>query len=109
MTLSPLSPEAVTAKASRAESTASLRPPQKERAPRTPIHESTTMQEAVTLSPQANLLARAEQIMNEVPEIDWQRVEALREAIRSGQFRVHPEKIAERLVSEVEHLLQDAP
>ncbi|GAB6049546.1 hypothetical protein JCM16106_03900 [Hydrogenophilus islandicus] len=44
--------------------------------------------------------------MNEVPEIDWQRVEELRSAIQSGQFRVHPERIADRLLAEVDHLLQ---
>jgi len=59
----------------------------------------------VTLSPQANLLAHAEQLMEKVPEIDWQRVDELKQAIQSGQFRINPEKIADRLVSEVEHLL----
>jgi len=44
--------------------------------------------------------------MNEVPEIDWQRVEELRSAIQSGHFRVHPERIAARLLAEVNHLLQ---
>ncbi len=62
----------------------------------------------VTLSPEANLLARAEQLMEKAPEIDWQRVTELRQAIQSGQFRVNPERIADRLVSEVEHLLSQA-
>lgn len=62
--------------------------------------------DSVELSSQAALLARAEAKMNEVPEIDWQRVEELRSAIQSGQFRVHPERIADRLLAEVDHLLQ---
>ena len=72
---------------------------------RLPPPPSASADETVALSSRASLLARAEQMMNEVPEIDWQRVETLRAAIQSGQFRIHPEKIADSLVREVEGLL----
>ncbi|MCX7946582.1 MAG: flagellar biosynthesis anti-sigma factor FlgM [Hydrogenophilus sp.] len=63
-------------------------------------------QAAVAISPLAAVLARVEQAMEQIPEIQWEKVNELRAAIRNGEFRIHPERIAERLLAEAHALLQ---
>ncbi len=61
--------------------------------------------EEVSVSSLAATLAQVEQQMNATPEVDHRKVAELRAAIQSGSFRIHPERIAEKLLAEVASLL----
>ena len=57
-----------------------------------------TRTDAVTLTDTAKLLKSLEQKLAAVPEVDTERVEQLREAINSGQYKIDTESTAEKLL-----------
>lgn len=54
--------------------------------------------EAVTVTRTASELMRLEEQLETLPEIDAERVEALREAIAEGRYEVDPARIADGLI-----------
>ena len=61
----------------------------------------------LSLTGTARQLQELENRMDSAPVVDSKRVEAVRTAVENGTFTVHPERIAERLMS-LEHALTDA-
>ena len=57
-----------------------------------------TVADAVTLTDTAKMLKALEEKLAAVPEVDTERVDQLREAINSGQYKVDAESTAEKLL-----------
>ncbi len=53
----------------------------------------------VSITSTASILAKLQQTLSAKPAVDRDRVEAVRQALASGQYRVHPEKVASGLVN----------
>ena len=60
----------------------------------------------VELSPLASQLAGIEASLADVPVVDTQRVEEIKQAISDGRFKVNPDVIADRLLETVRELIQ---
>jgi negative regulator of flagellin synthesis FlgM len=60
----------------------------------------------VDVSPLGAQLAGIEASLADVPVVDAQRVEEIKQAISDGRFKVHPEVIADRLLDTVRELIQ---
>lgn len=56
--------------------------------------------DSVSLSAQAQSMAKLEAALAEAPEVNSAKVEELRQAIASGQYRVQVEALAEKILSE---------
>lgn len=54
--------------------------------------------EAVTVTRTASELMRLEEQLDTLPEVDSERVEALRQAIAEGRYEVNPGRIADALI-----------
>jgi negative regulator of flagellin synthesis FlgM len=61
----------------------------------------------LSLTGAARQLQGLENQIASAPVVDTKKVEAVRSAVENGTFTVHPERIAERLMS-LEHALTDA-
>ena len=55
--------------------------------------------DTVSITDTANQLKALEANVAQLPVVDTQRVEAAREAIDSGQYKVNPENVADRLLA----------
>lgn len=53
---------------------------------------------AVHITGTARQLADLEQVVKDMPAVDEARVAAVRQALESGTYQVHPEKIADQLL-----------
>lgn len=53
----------------------------------------------VSLSREAQVLARLEQAVTKSPEVDEAKVAAIRQAIAEGRYQVDSERIAERMLA----------
>ncbi len=63
------------------------------------------VQDSVDLTAQANLMRSLEASLADLPDTDIGKVEAVRQAIAEGRFKVDEEVVAEKLVEEtMEHL-----
>lgn len=62
-------------------------------------------QTGVSLSPRAAQLQALEAQLAAIPVIDRAKVDAIKEAIASGQYSVNPENVAENLVESVKEML----
>ncbi|MGH8637806.1 MAG: flagellar biosynthesis anti-sigma factor FlgM, partial [Burkholderiales bacterium] len=60
----------------------------------------------VELSPLGSQLAGIEASLANVPVVDSQRVEEIKQAISGGHFKVNPDVIADRLLETVRELIQ---
>jgi negative regulator of flagellin synthesis FlgM len=60
----------------------------------------------VELSPLGSQLSNIEASLANVPVVDSQRVEEIKQAITEGRFKVNPEQIADRLLETVQELIQ---
>lgn len=60
--------------------------------------------DSVQLSPEVQALQAVEARVQNVPEVDTERVEAIRNAIEDGSFEINNDRLASRLVS-LERLL----
>ena len=60
----------------------------------------------VELSPLGSQLAGIEASLANVPVVDTQRVEEIKQAISDGHFKVNPDVIADRLLETVRELIQ---
>ncbi|MCC6535477.1 MAG: flagellar biosynthesis anti-sigma factor FlgM [Burkholderiales bacterium] len=60
----------------------------------------------VQLSPLGSQLAGIEASLADVPVVDSQRVEEIKQAISDGRFKVNPDVIADRLLETVRELIQ---
>ena len=60
----------------------------------------------VELSPLGSQLAGIEASLANVPVVDTQRVEEIKQAISEGRFRVNPDVIADRLLDTVRELIR---
>lgn len=67
----------------------------RERTPQT----STTRAESLTLSDAASNLRNLEQQLADRPVVDQDRVSAVKRAIESGEFRVEPTRVAEKMMA----------
>ena len=54
--------------------------------------------DSVNLTDTAHNLKKAEQSVHSTPVVDRERVEAISRAIASGEYRIDPERIAEKLL-----------
>lgn len=59
---------------------------------------STSADLSVHITSSAHVLASLSQAVNNTPDIDESRVAAVQQAIASGQYKINPERIANRLV-----------
>ncbi|MDR3428512.1 MULTISPECIES: flagellar biosynthesis anti-sigma factor FlgM [Silvimonas] len=67
---------------------------------------TSTAQENVTLNPAAAQLGQADQTGGDNSVFDSERVASLRQAISEGRFTVSSDRIADKLISSVQDLLQ---
>lgn len=72
----------------------------------TPQKTSTT-QDSVQITALSSQLHAMESSMESVPVVDTARVEAIKQAISEGRFKVNPEAIADRLLATVKDLVQN--
>ena len=61
----------------------------------------------VQINPVSSQLQAMESSMDNVPVMDSARVEAIKQAISEGRFKVNPEVIADRLLATVKDLVQN--
>lgn len=59
----------------------------------------------VRIDPLSSQIAAAEQVLNDVPVVDAQKVAEVREAIAQGRLQVNAEKVADRLIGSVKDLI----
>jgi len=67
---------------------------------------SPTASPRVHVSPLGAQLANIEASLANVPVVDSQRVDEIKQAISEGHFKVNPELIADRLLETVRELIQ---
>jgi negative regulator of flagellin synthesis FlgM len=80
----------------------------KQPAPQGPV--TSTRSDKVELSGGSSLLQRVEEALNNVSVVDAAQVEAVKQAISEGRFRVDSGVVADKLVAAVrEHLLIHKP
>jgi negative regulator of flagellin synthesis FlgM len=60
----------------------------------------------VDLSPLGSQMAGIEASLADVPVVDTQRVEEIKQAISDGRFKVNPDVIADRLLETVRELIR---
>jgi negative regulator of flagellin synthesis FlgM len=54
-------------------------------------------QDAVSLTPQAKQLASIQKKANDAPVIDQKKIEQIKKAIASGEYKIDPDKLAENI------------
>jgi negative regulator of flagellin synthesis FlgM len=67
-----------------------------------------TDQTGVTLSPRAAQLQALETQLAAIPVVDQARVDAIKDAIASGQYSINPDNVAQGLVDSVKEMLHVA-
>lgn len=50
--------------------------------------------DSVSLTPQAKQMAELQKKSNDAPEVNQKKVEQLKKAIESGEYKINPEKLA---------------
>ncbi|MCS6786596.1 MAG: flagellar biosynthesis anti-sigma factor FlgM [Thiobacillaceae bacterium] len=75
---------------------------------RTGEQERGVVQDSVELTDKAGLLSSLEAALNALPDSDVNKVEAVRQAIAEGSFKVDEEVVAEKLVEQTLEQLQHA-
>ncbi|MGI9274058.1 MAG: flagellar biosynthesis anti-sigma factor FlgM [Endozoicomonas sp.] len=58
----------------------------------------TSTESSVTVSDTSSLLARAEEVANQAPEVDDAKVEAIRQAIEDGELTIDYERLAQKML-----------
>jgi len=58
----------------------------------------------VVLSPEAQNLTRLQAKINVLPDVNLDRVAAIKQAISEGRFEINPERIAENMINQDELL-----
>jgi negative regulator of flagellin synthesis FlgM len=53
---------------------------------------------SIELSPQAKQLNALEQQIHALPEVNQQRVDAIKQALEAGTYDIHPDKIASKIL-----------
>lgn len=66
---------------------------------------STSSQERVDIGPLSAQLQSLESSLENVQVVDTARVEAIKQAITEGRFRVNPDVVADRLLTTVKELV----
>jgi negative regulator of flagellin synthesis FlgM len=64
-------------------------------------------QDNVQITSLSSQLHAMESSMDKVPVVDNARVEAIKQAISEGRFKINPEAIADRLLATVKDLVQN--
>lgn len=64
-------------------------------------------QDNVQITSLSSQLHAMESSMDKVPVVDTARVEAIKQAISEGRFKINPEAIADRLLATVKDLVQN--
>lgn len=54
----------------------------------------------VVLSPEAQNLTRLQNKMGSLPDVNYDRVAAIKQAIAEGRFEINPERIAENMLNQ---------
>jgi negative regulator of flagellin synthesis FlgM len=90
-----------TGKSAALTSTAETRP----RAPTSTSTQQAGSADKVQLSTLSASLQKAESAMSRSPVVDTQRVEEIKQAISSGQFKINAERIADGLIDSVRDML----
>lgn len=65
---------------------------------------SSGVKDEVVLSPQAQNLTRLQSKINSQPDVDLEKVAAIKKAIAEGRFEINPERIAENMLKQDELL-----
>ena len=60
--------------------------------------QSSATSDTVTVSSAARHMTALQQAVNEVPDVDTNRVAAVQQAIGSGQYKINAAKIADRMI-----------
>jgi negative regulator of flagellin synthesis FlgM len=68
-------------------------------APAAPVAAAGSGPDSVQLTEQAQQLLRLEEKLAQFPEVDSQRVDAIRQAIADGSYKIDAEQIAERMLA----------
>lgn len=66
----------------------------------TPAAAQPSARDQVVLSEQAQGLQKLQASLNDLPEVDSDRVKAIRQAIAEGKFEINAERIAENLLKQ---------
>jgi len=56
-------------------------------------------QDSVSLTPQAKQLRELQKKSNEAPEVDQKKIDKLKKAIMSGEYKVDAEKLAQNMAN----------
>ena len=59
-----------------------------------PAHQTQVRQDSVSITPQAKQLAELQKKANDGQQVNQKKVEQLKKAITSGEYRIDPEKLA---------------
>ena len=65
---------------------------------------SSPQKDEVVLSPQAQNLSRLQSKISNQPDVDLEKVAAIKKAIAEGRFDINPERIAENMLKQDELL-----
>ncbi len=57
------------------------------------------LDDKVSLTDTATLIQRLSQRIAESPEVDQSRVEAIRQSLAAGSYRIDPERVAEKMIA----------
>ena len=70
-----------------------------EKAPTTATKEASTDRTSFSLSPQAQQFQAIEERLRDLPEVDSERVNQIKQAIADGSYQVDSKRIADKLLS----------
>lgn len=74
----------------------------------TPSGKKSATQDSVQITNLSSQLHALESSIENVPVVDSAKVEAIKQAISEGRFKINPEVIAERLLASVKDLVQNS-
>ena len=66
-----------------------------------PSGRSFILRDKTQLSPEAQLLLKAKKHLSSVEDIRWDKVEAIRQALKEGDYHISVEELAEALLKEM--------
>lgn len=72
--------------------------------PTAPVETAIANKDNVVLSPEAQNLTRLQAKINTLPDVNLDRVAAIKQAIAEGRFEINPERIAENMLNQDELL-----
>lgn len=74
------------------------------KSPAAPVESGNVSKNEVVLSQEAQRLTRLQDNINNLPDVDTERVASIKKAIAEGRFEINPERIAENMLNQDELL-----